>query len=674
MEISDSPDSEIKSSIFPNLVNTEHKVETMKRPPTPFSLLSLLPFCALLLTIAISGCGDDKTIVGAQDAILVVNPTNISFENVMLGDESSQPLSISNKGTGLLTIRTLELRGSGEFFLDAPSTPIEIEGGGEILLNVTYAPSDIGRDEGYVFIESNSNSNPQAIVNIATLSVEPEILVTPNPISFGRVPSGQTEIKTAKITNIGQAPLHFDSIDITGSPDFTLKIKTTDEITPAELDPGGSFEMEVIYAPPTDGPDTADLLIFSDDTDEGELRVPILANGAAPVLVVSPDSIDFGETFVGGIKSQTVTLTNLGQQMLEIYSIELVEGEGKFFIEHIPPELEGGFVEIAYESSITFQVNYAPDSLEAHTGKIVLSSNDDAFETFEIPLFGRGSNNSCPHAVLKATVQGVQGPPIIVDGETGGSVMEGDPLQIIQFTAEDSSDSNDSIGAYDWVLAERPGDSGTRFQTSNSIINPTLFLDLAGTYVIELRVYDSFGMVSCNTPRLTIHVIPRETIHVQLVWDTPNDTVNDECASIWDECGSDLDLHFLHQMGFGTWNQQPWDCYFQNKIPNWGDSSASEDDPSLDIDDVNGFGPENINLDVPEADRDYHVGVYYYDDHGWGPSFATVRIYIHGIVAHEGVGQPMQSDQDFWFAATIRWNMGGTATITPVNRMTNGFP
>ena len=64
----------------------------------------------------------------------------------------------------------------------------------------------------------------------------------------------------------------------------------------------------------------------------------------------------------------------------------------------------------------------------------------------------------------------------------------------------------------------------------------------------------------------------------------------------------------------------------------------------------------------------------YYDDHELGFSFGTVRIYINGILAHEEMDQLKAVDHDFWLVSTIRWNRDNTATIIPVNRITNGFP
>jgi len=78
---------------------------------------------------------------------------------------------------------------------------------------------------------------------------------------------------------------------------------------------------------------------------------------------------------------------------------------------------------------------------------------------------------------------------------------------------------------------------------------------------------------------------------------------------IWDEDNTDVDFHLLPP---GRDLDDLWtssDCYYSNKRPGWG--------AELDVDDVNGYGPEHITL--PSADAGtYTLAVHYYSDHGTG--------------------------------------------------------
>jgi hypothetical protein len=209
--------------------------------------------------------------------------------------------------------------------------------------------------------------------------------------------------------------------------------------------------------------------------------------------------------------------------------------------------------------------------------------------------------------------------------------------------------------------------------------NPTspqalFFVDLAGTYIIELRVVDDQGLTapSPDCPQSPVQVrvqaLPDEDIHLQLVWNTPAD--DDQT----DEFGADVDIHFMHPRG-AEWFRSPWDCHYANGNPDWGEANRPDDNPSLDIDDTNGAGPENINLDNPEdtqvLGRPYRVGVHYYRSEGrnrrlsYGPSDVTLRVYLGGELAGEFTRQ-LVTAYDLWEVVNIHWP-GAANPLQPVD-------
>ncbi|UCB43242.1 MAG: DUF11 domain-containing protein [Dehalococcoidales bacterium] len=125
----------------------------------------------------------------------------------------------------------------------------------------------------------------------------------------------------------------------------------------------------------------------------------------------------------------------------------------------------------------------------------------------------------------------------------------------------------------------------------------------------------------------------------------------------WDKNDTDMDIHLIRPGG-EMWNI-PDDCYWNNGNPDWGAAGVSEDNPSLDQDDVDGFGPENLTLEQPEVGI-YQVKVDYFDDYDNGPSVATVIIWINDEKVAE-YSQEM-SDGDTWDCAQIDWPSG---VVTP---------
>ena len=251
---------------------------------------------------------------------------------------------------------------------------------------------------------------------------------------------------------------------------------------------------------------------------------------------------------------------------------------------------------------------------------------------------------------------------------------------------------------YQWVITSRPeGSSSLPVESFFDASQPSsggrpddlrtpiavFFVDLAGTYTAELRVRDNLGLnsESCgNAAVVTIVARPREAIHIQLTWDTPGD------QDLADGTGADLDLHLLHPYA-QTWGQRgqidPYDCFFLNGTPDWGQTGNESDNPTLDIDNFTGGGPENISLSEPENTTalggTYQVGVHYYSSvdretlFDYGPSNARLRVYIRGELAWDFTDanvaggdnpglQEMTSTGHFWNAAEVSWPEGQVTT------------
>ncbi|MFH1531888.1 MAG: hypothetical protein ABIK09_14275, partial [Pseudomonadota bacterium] len=75
-----------------------------------------------------------------------------------------------------------------------------------------------------------------------------------------------------------------------------------------------------------------------------------------------------------------------------------------------------------------------------------------------------------------------------------------------------------------------------------------------------------------------------------------------------------------------------------------------------------GAGPENINLDIPESVT-YRVGVHYWNDHGYGASYATIRVYINAFLVFE-VADVALADKDMWEVCTVEWPSGAVQVVT----------
>jgi uncharacterized protein YfaP (DUF2135 family) len=158
-------------------------------------------------------------------------------------------------------------------------------------------------------------------------------------------------------------------------------------------------------------------------------------------------------------------------------------------------------------------------------------------------------------------------------------------------------------------------------------------------------------------------------IHVQLIWDKDD---------------SDVDLHFIKPGG--DFAPSPavdsGDCGYSNKTPDWngngirneanGGAINDPQDPALDVDNTNGYGPENVVIQAP-PDGVYTVKVYYWADHGGHTTFPTVKIWVNSLLMHTYYcNSPMTvtaGNHSLWTPCTLTVS-GNNCTITTIDTIT----
>jgi len=323
--------------------------------------------------------------------------------------------------------------------------------------------------------------------------------------------------------------------------------------------------------------------------------------------------VDFGSTMPGTPAVRWFTVTNRGDDDLRI-SGTTQSGSGTFTVEG---SIDGDALPPGQSSQVI--VIYNPTALTGDNGSLVIESDDPDEPSVTVTFLGNGGGDfDYPVAVI-------DGPATAVPRET---------------LTLDGSDSYDPAGytplTYHWTLEEVPEGSAAGdvflLQTDQAFLQT----DLAGDYAVTLQVENTLGILSAPA-RYRVTAIPEEQLHVELSWNTP---------------AADLDLHLLN--GEGSFFINPDDCNWCNRTPRWGES-GSGDDPRLDIDDLYGYGPENINVDTPAEDT-YAVKVHYFEDNGDGDVVATVKIYTYGIL--QGRFSKILRRNQVWDVADIRWPDG----------------
>jgi hypothetical protein len=441
----------------------------------------------------------------------------------------------------------------------------------------------------------------------AVRALEPDWVVSPETVEFGKVVVDYTTTFAVEVLNTGEIEIDISQITLADGTVFSVP----QESILLEVDERATIE--VTFTPPNYLDYSDVLTLGSTDQRLEDLEIPITGvggDGPTPDIHVDPIAIDFGDVDSGSVAIEFFTVENKGDGPLFI-SATTQTGAGVFEIVGDPDgyTLDGDTV-------ANVAVTYSPTSTAGDYGSFTIASNDPDEPVVEVTLLGNnGGEYQYPVAVIN-------GPDQV------------DPPELVSLDGSDSYDPNGgAIVSYRWSLSKLP--EGSQSELNAEAADASNFqVDVAGTYWVELQVTNEAGVASAPTKQV-IEAVPEDLIHIELVWDTNN---------------SDLDLHLLEGSG-AQFYLIPGDCCYCNPSPNWGDFFESTDNCRLDLDDRFGFGPENINIDIP-SEGEFFTQVYYFTDNGGGPTNATVRFYIDGKL--DRTFTKLMNQTELWQVAYIR--------------------
>ena len=225
------------------------------------------------------------------------------------------------------------------------------------------------------------------------------------------------------------------------------------------------------------------------------------------------------------------------------------------------------------------------------------------------------------------------------------------PFESATFDGSASYDPNGhQIVMYYWELVQVPEGSAATLPTFSGMQVPDFMPDLAGDYIAQLTVTNDQGSEdNCQT---TLEAIPAQSLWVEMFW------VNS---------GDDMDLHLIAPgVNWSSALESTNDCYYANCVYSfldWGQQGYAGDDPSLDLDDISGVGPENINVYTPQATGSYTVVVHDYPGSAYQPgNDVTVNIYLNGQLTWTDT-RTITGEDSYTPFASVNWSTGSVTGL-----------
>lgn len=681
---------------------------------------------AVALPAPLTGCPDDGNTPPGECAPgdnicagtlprLATQPVDTLLEIVDAGmtpgETQVRTIRVINVGTRTLSVRNVRLEytppaGANDGNIPAfrliplvSSLPVGVEvfGGDQFPQGLDIAVEYTKRDdavtrEATLVITSNDTfftDGGETRLTLTTAVGAPSLVVSPNPVDFGLVPRSDTPVaRTLNLINTGPRALNVTGFktrldgrfgfrgpgfEVTGADAFA----GIDLDTPIVVEAGQTKSVEATFLSDSPTPAQGELLVFSDDPRSGAegLAVALVANKSGPCIDVTPRRVEFGGKVVGSVSTIDFEIKSCGTEALKISSLTWKSNSSPDFeldFSRLPAGYElgpnpGNPLSIPVNDSVLVGVTFVPDGVNPRDadnvpipdeGVVLIGSN--GFESqLEVKVRGAGAEVECPTPVI-----------IVEEGE------EVIPQTVIHLDGRQSFAPFGQIRDYFWSVTAPEGITRPLLIPSFTDPRPVAELNAVGLYTFSLKVRDEFGNASgnasCPDASYQVLVQPDQAIHVELTWVTPGDPDETDTG---EGNGTDLDLHFAHESAVGPdldgdtfpdpWFDRTWDVFWYNKNPQWGSfDPAVRDDPSLDRDDIDGAGPENMNLAIPEDDVTYRIGVHYWNDYGFGVANATVKVFHYADEVYSATLENMRR-LDMWCVGEIHWPTPAVTRCAP---------
>ena len=455
--------------------------------------------------------------------------------------------------------------------------------------------------------------------------IYPEMIVTPDIIEYYDyeretvgIAVGESYAETVAIVNAGRAPLVIEDIYLLeNNSAFSLVVPEVTELLSDE-----QLVVDIRFEPPNFLPYQDTLVIQTNDPDyEDGYTVALIGEGVdapKPCIEVDPLSLDFGDVDANTTEILWFEITNCGETDLTVTGTELT-GSSRFSV--VSNEPSGSVISPGGNDLLTVNVLYDPQGDDfGHDAIYTVFSDDPDNPEAEVLLIGNGGGGAVyPEAVIDCPAEVAPLDRLALDG-SGSFDPTGRP-----------------ITEYFWSLEERPRGSRSEMAAEKASTS-TLFLDSAGDYEVRLVVTNDIG-VSSEPAVCAMDAIPKDAIHIELTWNTSD---------------SDLDLHLANAIPETTGGNlflEPEDVNFCYPQGQWG-GFGEDDDAFLDLDDLVGYGPENINIFEPD-NGEYLARVHFFGSASGDDTTATIRIYLRGELAAEY--EKVMEKNDVWDVAVIDW-------------------
>lgn len=236
---------------------------------------------------------------------------------------------------------------------------------------MTFLPVREGSDRGVLTLSAAGAS--EAIgVNLRGRGVRPRLEVEVRALDFKEQRLGfESAPQRVQVRNTGSATLFLRLISIAGANDAEFLLGS-DECVGRPLPPGQACSIAIGFNPIRSGSRRA-VLSIDPGFELEPIRIGLEGSGVVSALRADPGRLDFPQTYLGGLETRNLTLTNEGSARLEIRGLRFEGSDAAAFdLGRMSCPLDSG---IASGASCRLGISFEPTTAKRYSAQLVVEYN-----------------------------------------------------------------------------------------------------------------------------------------------------------------------------------------------------------------------------------------------------------------------------------------------------------
>jgi hypothetical protein len=295
----------------------------------------------------------------AASAQLTCSPPNLGFGNVVVGQNETLTLTVTNGGSTSVTVSSMTVSDSA-FVTSKLSLPQVIAAGQSVALTVSFTPTANGYQGGTIKLLSNASNETLVLQAGGTGVTKESVTASPSLLSFGKVAVGGSASLPLVLTNSESWSLKISGVKASVD-DFSID----GPAFPLTLGAGQSISLTVYFAPQSTGVAGGSVFVFGPG-----LSIPLTGAGtgkAVGELAIGPSPLNYGNVTVGTTDTLPIAVSTTGGSV----TISSATSSSSQFVlqgESFPLTIASG-------QSVSLNVAFTPTSTGTVSGSLTFASN-----------------------------------------------------------------------------------------------------------------------------------------------------------------------------------------------------------------------------------------------------------------------------------------------------------